>query len=66
MVLGLVLMVIGAMLVYRNRDVAMFFGREPRINQWGFYDFGGKAKYSRCRDGIFCRGIGIFCSVLGG
>jgi len=29
-------MVIGAMLVYRNRDVAMFFGREPRINQWGF------------------------------
>ena len=36
MILGLVLMVIGAMLVYRNRDVAMFFGRESRLNQWGF------------------------------
>ena len=36
MILGLVLMVIGAMLVYRNRDVAMFFGRESRFNQWGF------------------------------
>jgi len=36
MILGLVLMVIGAILVYRNRDVAMFFGREPRLNQWGF------------------------------
>jgi hypothetical protein len=36
MILGIVLMIIGAMLVYRNRDVAILFGREPRINQWGF------------------------------
>jgi hypothetical protein len=36
MILGLVLMIIGAMLIYRNRDVAMFFGRESRFNRWGF------------------------------
>jgi hypothetical protein len=29
-------MVVGAMLVARNRDVATLLGREPHVNQWGF------------------------------
>ena len=29
-------MIIGGMLVFRNRDVASLLGREPHINQWGF------------------------------
>jgi hypothetical protein len=36
MILGVVFMMIGGLLVYRNRDVAVLFGREPRLNQWGF------------------------------
>lgn len=29
-------MVIGAIVVLRNRDVAMHLGRQPHVNQWGF------------------------------
>ena len=29
-------MIIGALLVMRNRDLAMLVGREPHIHQWGF------------------------------
>lgn len=36
MIIGMLLMVIGALLVTRNRDVAMLLGREPSVNQWGF------------------------------
>ena len=36
MIIGMLLMIIGAVLVTRNRDVAMLFSREPRISQWGF------------------------------
>jgi hypothetical protein len=36
MLLGLLLMIIGGLLVFRNRDVASLLGREPHINQWGF------------------------------
>jgi hypothetical protein len=36
MVLGMLLIVIGAMLVIRNRDVAMLLGREPHAARWGF------------------------------
>lgn len=36
MILGMILIIIGAMLVIRNRDVAMLMCREPHIHQWGF------------------------------
>jgi hypothetical protein len=36
MIIGLILMIVGALLVMRNRDVAMLFGREPHTAQWGF------------------------------
>jgi hypothetical protein len=36
MIIGMLLMVVGAMLVARNRDVATVLGREPHVNQWGF------------------------------
>ena len=36
MIIGMLLMVVGAMLVLRNRQVAVLFGREPQIDQWGF------------------------------
>ena len=36
MIIGLILIVVGAMLVTRNRDVAALLGREPHIAQWGF------------------------------
>jgi hypothetical protein len=36
MVLGMILIVIGAMLVMRNRDVAMLLGSETHASQWGF------------------------------
>ena len=36
MILGLLLMVTGALLVLRNREVAVLFGREPHIHHWGF------------------------------
>jgi hypothetical protein len=36
MVLGITLMLIGSLLVLRNRSIARLLGREPRINQWGF------------------------------
>lgn len=36
MIIGLILMVVGAMLVARNRNVAMLLGREPHAAQWGF------------------------------
>jgi hypothetical protein len=36
MIIGLILMIVGAMLVIRNRDVAMLWGQEPHTAQWGF------------------------------
>jgi hypothetical protein len=36
MIIGLILTVIGAMLVARNRDFAAYIEREPHISQWGF------------------------------
>ena len=36
MILGMLLMIIGAMLVARNRNVAMLWGRETRTAHWGF------------------------------
>jgi len=29
-------MIVGGMLLYRNRDLAVLLGRDPHINQWGF------------------------------
>jgi len=36
MIIGLILMIIGAMLVMRNRDVASLWGREPHAAHWSF------------------------------
>ena len=36
MIIGMLLMAVGAILVLRNRDVAVLFGREPHANHWGF------------------------------
>jgi len=36
MIIGLFLMIVGGMLLYRNRDLAVLLGRDPHINQWGF------------------------------
>jgi len=36
MILGVALMLIGGLLVLRNRKIAIFLGREPKIDQWGF------------------------------
>jgi hypothetical protein len=36
MIIGMLLVIIGAMLVTRNRDVATLLGREPHAAQWGF------------------------------
>jgi hypothetical protein len=30
------LVIIGAVMITRNRDLAMLIGSEPRLGQWGF------------------------------
>ena len=36
MIIGLLLMIVGGMLVVRNRDVATLLGRESHTANWGF------------------------------
>jgi hypothetical protein len=36
MIIGMILVIIGAMLIVRNRDVAMLLGHESHSAQWGF------------------------------
>jgi hypothetical protein len=57
MILGMILIVIGAMLVARNRDVAMLFGSESHFNQWGFMT-------SIARQNIAVMGTALFVGGL--
>jgi len=36
MILGLFLIVVGALLVLKNREVALYFGGEAHAHHWGF------------------------------
>jgi hypothetical protein len=36
MIIGMLLMIIGGVLVTRNRNLAMLLAREPHIHQWAF------------------------------
>lgn len=36
MIIGMIFVILGAMLVARNRDVALLLGREPHAAHWGF------------------------------
>jgi hypothetical protein len=36
MIIGFALMAVGALLIFRNRNLAIMLGREPHIQQWGF------------------------------
>ena len=36
MIVGMLLMIIGGILVTRNREIALLFVREPHVSHWGF------------------------------
>jgi hypothetical protein len=36
MIIGMFLMILGVLLLYRNREIAIMMGRDPSTNHWGF------------------------------
>jgi len=60
MIVGMLLMIIGGVLVTRNREIALLFGREPHISQWGFMNSVARQNIAIIGSVIFVGGLAFF------
>jgi hypothetical protein len=60
MLIGIVLAVVGAVMVLKNRDLAIFVGREPQIQHWGFMSSIARQNVAIIGSALFVGGLIFF------
>lgn len=60
MIIGMFLMILGGVLITRNRDLAMLLGREPHVTQWGFMTSVMRQNIAIIGSMLFVGGIAFF------
>ena len=60
MILGMILMIVGGVLVTRNRNLAYLFAREPQAQHWNFASSIARQNFAIIGGAFFVCGLVFF------